>query len=73
MVSYQERARREYLEAAQTKRRARLPAPVNVQVPPAVLAERDRAFGAPREIRHELLGEPLAGRSALERLNRGKL
>jgi hypothetical protein len=68
-MSYNERTRRECLEAARTKKAAGLPSPVNVRVPDAVLAERDRALGAMRTPNMEVLGDPLPGRAALDHLN----
>lgn len=37
-------------------------------VTPAAVAERDRAYSAPRTIEQVILGDPLPGRSALDRM-----
>lgn len=42
--------------------------PYAQMVPPAVAAERDRAFALPLNLSARLLGDPLPGRSALDRM-----
>ncbi len=44
-----------------------LPVAYSRQPPDHVIAERDTAFAAPRDPLRELCGEPLPGRSALDR------
>jgi hypothetical protein len=41
----------------------------SVRPPPEVLAERDRVLSAPRSPNMEILGDPLPGRDALDRVN----
>jgi hypothetical protein len=66
-VGSNEKNRALYREASRAKQAAGLPASWSVHVPPAVLAERDRALAMERTPNQEILGDPIPGRSALDR------
>ena len=59
-----------YRETTRTKKAADLGNVTMVVVPQCVLDERDHVLSQPRSLNQELLGDPLAGRSVLDRRQR---